>query len=189
MNNLINFILQWLRFKPAVSQTTEAERACLAKYASGKKNLVEVGVFQGLTTKLLRRVMAEDGVIWGIDPFYRNRLGVCFYGMIAKREVRAVQNGRVNWLEMKSAEALSRNVWEGCKLDFVFIDGDHSWEGIEGDWNGFSEMICCGGIMAIHDSRNRGGCGSERFTHEVILQDLRFRVLETEHSLTVLERI
>ena len=65
----------------------------------------------------------------------------------------------------------------------------HSWEGIKGDWDGFSVLISSGGIIALHDSRNRGGCGSERFTNEVILQDPRFHVVETEHSLTVLERL
>jgi predicted O-methyltransferase YrrM len=190
VKNLLHFILQWLRIKPAISQTTESERSCLARHASGKKDLVEVGVFQGVTTQVLRRAMDPSGVIIGIDPFFRNRLGLCFYRMIAMREVGEIHNGRIEWLEMTSAEALSEGKFgQESSLDFVFIDGDHSWEGIEVDWKGFSPLVLRGGIIALHDSRNRGGCGSERFTNEVVLKDPRFRIVETEHSLTVLERV
>jgi predicted O-methyltransferase YrrM len=190
MMNLFYFLLQWLRIRAAISQTTEEERICLSKYATGKKNLVEVGVFQGVTTRVLRKAMANEGLLWCIDPFFKNRLGICFYGMIAKREVGEITNGRIIWLEMTSAQALDGEKFGAdCRLDFVFIDGDHSWEGIEGDWNGFSPMVRPGGIIALHDSRNRGGCGSERFTNEVILKDGRFRVIATEDSLTILERL
>jgi predicted O-methyltransferase YrrM len=189
MKNLFTFLLQYTRLKPAISQTTETERACLSRYAAGKKKLVEVGVFQGVTTRVLRQVMHPNAILFGIDPFYKNRLGVCLYRIIADREVGSVANGEVKWLEMTSAQALQTNYLMGSSdLDFVFIDGDHSWEGIKADWEGFSALIPPGGIIAIHDSRNRGGCGSERFTNEVILQDPRFHVVETEHSLTVLER-
>ena len=157
--HLVGFLLQYLNVKPAYSETILSERNCLAKHASGKKSLVEVGVFQGVTTCALRKAMDPKGTLYGIDPFYRNRLGICYHQIIAER-------------------------------DFVFIDGDHSWEGIETDWLGFSPLICKGGIIALHDSRIRGeGCGSERYTNEVVLKDNRFKVIETEHSLTVLQRL
>jgi predicted O-methyltransferase YrrM len=190
MKNLFTFLLQLIHIKPAMSQTTESERACLSRYAAGKKKLVEVGVFQGVTTRMLRQSMDPSAILFGIDPFFKNRLGVCFYRLIAVREVESIANGEVKWLKMTSAQALQTNqLKDRSDIDFVFIDGDHSWEGIAGDWDGFSVLICSGGIIALHDSRNRGGCGSERFTNEVILKDPRFHVVETEHSLTVLERL
>ena len=190
MKNLFTFLLQLLHIKSAMSQTTESERACLSRYASGKIKLVEVGVFQGVTTRVLRKAMDPSATLFGIDPFFKNRLGVCLHRIIAVREVESVANGEVKWLEMTSAQALQTKQLKGCSdFDFVFIDGDHSWEGIKGDWDGFSVLISSGGIIALHDSRNRGGCGSERFTNEVILQDPRFHVVETEHSLTVLKRL
>jgi predicted O-methyltransferase YrrM len=190
MKNFFIFLLQLVHIKPAISQTTESERACLSRYATGKKKLVEVGVFQGVTTKVLRQAMDPSATLFGIDPFFKNRLGLCLYQIIAVREVESVANGEVKWLEMTSAQALQTKQLKDCSdFDFVFIDGDHSWEGIKGDWNGFSDLIRPGGIIALHDSRNRGGCGSERFTNEVILNDSRFHVVETEHSLTVLERL
>ena len=189
MKNLFIFLLQYTRLKSAISQTTESERACLSRYAAGKRLLVEVGVFQGVTTRLLRQAMDPSATLFGIDPFFKNRLGVCLYRIIAVREVESVSNGVVKWLEMTSSQALQTDQLMGCSgFDFIFIDGDHSWEGIKADWEGFSVLIRSGGIIALHDSRIRDGCGSERFTNEVILQDPRFHVVETEHSLTVLQR-
>lgn len=44
------------------------------------------------------------------------------------------------------------------------------------------------GIVALHDSTNSGGCGSERFTEEVILQEDRFDKLESVSTLTLIKR-
>lgn len=188
MKNILHFILQWLGLKSPITQTTLAERNCLAMHAGGKKQLVEIGVFQGVTTRVLRTSMHPNGVLYGVDPFYKNRLGLCFYELIALRNVNEVKNGRICWLKMTGAQAASHLASEGGQLDFLFIDGDHSWEGIKGDWTGFRSLIQPGGIVALHDSRNSGGCGSERYTQDVILKDPDFVPLEIVGTLTVIRR-
>jgi cephalosporin hydroxylase len=35
--------------------------------------------------------------------------------------------------------------------DFIFIDGDHSYEGVKADFHGFRPMLAKGGILAMHD--------------------------------------
>ena len=49
--------VRWVRYRlglvPADTQTTEAERACLARHAAGRRSLVELGVMHGVTTALL----------------------------------------------------------------------------------------------------------------------------------------
>jgi cephalosporin hydroxylase len=37
------------------------------------------------------------------------------------------------------------------KLDFLFIDGDHSYEGVKADWDMYREFVRKGGIVAFHD--------------------------------------
>ena len=37
-------------------------------------------------------------------------------------------------------------------LDFVFIDGDHSYNGAKNDFNKIKEIISLGGIVAFHDA-------------------------------------
>jgi len=36
-------------------------------------------------------------------------------------------------------------------IDFLFIDGDHSYEGIKADWENYSGMVKHGGVVAMHD--------------------------------------
>ena len=44
----------------AETQTTEAERDCLARHARGRRRLAEIGVWHGVTTSRLREAMAAD---------------------------------------------------------------------------------------------------------------------------------
>jgi len=37
------------------------------------------------------------------------------------------------------------------KLDFLFIDGDHTYEGVKQDFEMYSPLVCKGGLVAFHD--------------------------------------
>jgi predicted O-methyltransferase YrrM len=37
-------------------------------------------------------------------------------------------------------------------LDLLFIDGDHSYEGVKADWEAYKHFLCPGSIVAFHDS-------------------------------------
>lgn len=184
---------RWLGYRlglrPANTQTTPAERACLAKHAAGRRSLVEIGVLHGVNTALLRSVMDPSGTIIGIDPHPPGRLGVSFERWIARRELARHPRGRAVLLRQWSHEAAAE--WL-TPMDFLFIDGDHSWAGIDRDWQGFSPHVVPGGVVALHDSRSVPGApdlDSVRYTREVILADPGFRLLEAVDSLTVLERV
>ncbi|MEO8358611.1 MAG: class I SAM-dependent methyltransferase [Vicinamibacteria bacterium] len=43
------------------------------------------------------------------------------------------------------------SAWFGDKLDFLFIDGDHSYDGVRMDYERFSPMVRAGGLIAFHD--------------------------------------
>jgi len=70
----------WLKYllglRLADTQVTQAERACLARYGAGKRNMVEIGVLHGVTTSLLRSVMDPEGSITGIPK----KLSLLTYG-------------------------------------------------------------------------------------------------------------
>lgn len=79
-------------------------------------------------------------------------------------------------------------------LDFAFIDGDHSRNGIETDWKIVSEKMRPGGIVCLHDSvvppREEWRClDSCEYFEEVIRRDPRFATLELVHSMAVLQKI
>src|SRR5262249_47954579 len=127
--------------------------------------------------------------VTGIDPHPPGRLGLSFERAIALRETARPARGRAVLLREWSHEAARR--WT-APIDFLFIDADHSWAGIDRDWRDWSPLVAPGGVVALHDSRSlpdRPDPDSVRYTAEVVLRDPRFRPIDAVESLTVLERV
>jgi predicted O-methyltransferase YrrM len=190
----VHLLLWQLGLAKSETQTTEAERDCLARHGSDKRMLAEIGVYHGVTTCRLRKAMDATGVLIAIDPYPKQRLGFSAQRVVARREVSSVKRGTVKWLRKTGAEAARELIANGSqRFDFVFIDGDHSWEGLQADWEGWSKLIAPGGVVGLHDSRSSTSrqiddTGSVLFTREVIAHDPEFEVVETVDSLTVLRR-
>jgi predicted O-methyltransferase YrrM len=194
VNVLRHYVLWSLGRAPAETQTSEAECECLSRHVNGRHRIVEIGVWHGVTTLVLRRAMTAGGVLFAVDPFPVGRLGISLQQAIAHREVGRVSNGSVVWLRLTGAEAAAAFARNGePPVDFVFIDGDHSREAAEADWRGWSGLVVPAGIVALHDShptpeRPLTDAGSRIFTETVILRDPRFEVIDVVDSLTVLRR-
>lgn len=41
-------------------------------------------------------------------------------------------------------------------FDFIFIDGDHTYQGVEADWNNYKDMVAPGGAIGFHDTSRVG---------------------------------
>ena len=189
MTVLAHYVAWKVGLASATTQTTVAERDCLAHHAAGRRRLVEIGVWHGVTTRRLRTVMHPLGVLSAVDPFPVGRLGFSVQQHIARHEVEGVENGSVVWLRTTGSAAAH----DHAPVDFVFIDGDHSEEGLLADWRAWSSLVETGGVVALHDSRSTperpiDDAGSVKVTNEVILRDQQFAVVDTVDSLTVLRR-
>lgn len=194
-SSTFHLVLWRLGWAKAKVQTTEAERDCIGRHASGKRSIAEIGVWHGVTTCRLRKAMDPEGILIAVDPYPSGRLGYSAQRIIAQREVSRVAGGAVNWLRTTGSDAARRmSATSSRTFDFVFIDGDHTYEGLQADWEGWSKLMAPGGVIALHDSRSSpsrqipDNVGSVRFTRDVIVHDSRFQVIETLDSLTVLQR-
>lgn len=190
MRVLTHYLAWTFGLAKAETQTTDAERDCLARHASGRRRLVEIGVWHGVTTRRLRAAMARDGTLTAVDPFPPGRLGISLQQHIAHREVGAVKNGHVTWIRDRGPEA----AYGHDPVEFIFIDGDHSEEGLLADWQAWSALVTPGGVVALHDSRSYPGrqiddAGSVKVTRDVIRTDVGFVVVDEVDSLTVLQRL
>ncbi|MCP9494512.1 MAG: class I SAM-dependent methyltransferase [Pyrinomonadaceae bacterium MAG19_C2-C3] len=182
-----------LELAQAETQTSAVERACLARHAANRKHLVEIGVWHGVTTCRLRRAMKSDGILWAVDPYRAGRLGFSIPQKIAHREVAKVPNGKVAWQRLTGVQAAAEFARCEDKADFIFIDGDHSYEGIKADWEAWKYLIARDGIIALHDSCSSAGrqideAGSAIFTRTVILNDADFELVEQVDTLTIVRR-
>lgn len=48
-----------------------------------------------------------------------------------------------------------RDALDGREVDFLFIDGDHTYEGVKQDFEMYSPLVADGGIVAFHDTEHR----------------------------------
>jgi predicted O-methyltransferase YrrM len=186
LNTLRHFAAWSVGLAPAETQTDIAERTCLAKHVRGCHRAVEIGTWHGVTTVVLTRAMSAEGTLYAVDPYEVGRLGFSMPRAIARREVGRGQGARVEWIRT-TGDAAARLIKP--EVDFVFIDGMHTYEGLQADWQAWRTMVRKGGIIALHDSAgSAASAGSAKYTRDVISKDPDFETVEVVLTLTVMRR-
>jgi predicted O-methyltransferase YrrM len=134
------------------------EAALLSELASDRHTVVEIGVYEGSSALVLCGAMQADADLHLIDPFV-DETGWALpagWGASARATQRVVARAggpRVHW-----HVARSQDVGRGWTepVDVVFIDGDHSPEGVREDWDVWHPHVKPGGFVAFHDARDPG---------------------------------
>ena len=184
----VRWLLHSVGLTRARTQTSAAERALLAQLADGRRCLAEIGVYEGVSTRAIAARMASDGEYFAIDPYPRGRFGVNFTEWIALREVARGARGQVHWIRERGCDAARHPLIRDRSFDFIFIDGDHSRAGLEGDWRAWRDRIALGACVALHDTRG-GRAPCEAYAREHIFTDASFRIEHELDLLTVLRRV
>jgi hypothetical protein len=186
LNSLVRLLRWEMGLETIVPWAESDETAAISRHARGKRRLAEIGVWEGGTTRILREVMSADAVLYAIDPFPRGRLGISYQRAIAHGEVRQIHNGEVVWIRGTGESASRDPRISAAPFDFIFIDADHSFEGLRTDWRAWAPMAA--DVVAIHDVVGDPDEGSVRFAREHVFTDPRFRVVEVVGCLAVLQR-
>lgn len=179
-----------LRLRPVSAQHTDAEGACIQRWATDRRQLVEIGVAEGASAAETRAVMHPDGELVLIDPYVDSRIpGLQFMRAVAHRIVASVDRGSVVWIDDYSANAAK--TWDR-PIDFLFIDGDHSVEGVRDDWEKWTRWISQGGVVLLHDSRAEAAwvpddSGPVRVVRAAS-NDPAWEVVDEVDSITALQR-
>ena len=180
-------LVLWKLGLASIAPWAEAgETEAISRHAAGRRRLAEIGVWEGGTTRVLRRVMSPDGVLYAVDPFPTGRLGLSYQLPIAHGEVKRVRNGQVVLIRQTGEAAARDPRVTAAPFDFVFIDSDHTFEGLRTDWSAWAPLA--GDIVALHDAVGSDAQGSVRFAREHIFTDSRFELIETVGCLAVLKR-
>lgn len=146
MKSLIHTLKYFAGLDSPITQVSAEELRLLTHHASNAKVLVEVGTFEGATTKALAE--ATSGDVYSIDVFFPGRIGICYAEIIARRNCGGL--GNVTILKGASADvALSFRQ----PIDFLFIDADHSYEGVKADWLVWFPKVRINGVIAMHDCK------------------------------------
>jgi cephalosporin hydroxylase len=138
------------------------------------KVIIEIGTANGGTLFLFCRVAAKDATIISIDlPYGKFGGGYSWWRIslyktfrLPKQKLHLIRGDSHTW------EILARvkDILGGKEVDFVFIDGDHSYEGVKTDFEMFSRLVRRGGIIALHDiviNLAETGCEVSKFWNEI----------------------
>jgi len=107
---------------------------------------LEIGTAEGGTNFLLGTALPEVTLKIGADLFVRNtRLLEAFCRAACKQ---IFVNG--SSYDPVTVQRI-RNLIGSRKLDLLFIDGDHNYDGARADFDCYSPMVRSGGLIAMHD--------------------------------------
>lgn len=117
--------------------------------------LLEIGTFRGGTLVVFSRLASADAVVVSLD------LPVSMTGKIHRlaqpplfhRFTRGEQTLHLLREDSHQPTTVAHvaEILQGRKLDFLFIDGDHSYEGVKSDFDFYSPFVRSGGVVAFHD--------------------------------------
>ncbi len=140
-----------------------AKNEALALYQIAKKlppgaRVVEIGSWKGRSTYCIAKGL-KDGRIYAIDPFDAS-------GEQGSRELYAHEKGNLPLVEQFKRNLQQHGLLDKIvvqqgysrefadvvdEADFIFIDGDHSPEGCDHDFQMFAPKVKKGGLLGFHD--------------------------------------
>jgi predicted O-methyltransferase YrrM len=143
--------------------THEADLQWLADRAHGRRTIVEIGSWQGRSTRAMADAQPEDGLLYAIDYWsvtpetaeeeadYQQgeRLEDVKAAFLVNLEDLIV-SGRVVPVDHDSQRGVPPCL-EGAAVDLLFIDGDHRYAAVRSDIQLFTPLVRRGGVICGHD--------------------------------------
>jgi predicted O-methyltransferase YrrM len=117
--------------------------------------VLEIGTARGGTLYLWTQAAAEDATIVSVDlpgGEFGGAYPACripFYQSFARAKQRLYLLRRDSHQTQTAQEV--RDLFEKQGLDFAFIDGDHTYEGVRSDFLNYGPLVRPGGIIGFHD--------------------------------------
>lgn len=119
------------------------------------KVVVEIGTANGGTLFTFTRVASPDALIVSLDlpggawggGYSESRIPLYKAFALPGQEMHLIRDDSH---QQRSLDALKKILGHRT-IDFLFIDGDHSYEGVSQDYQMFSPLVSRGGIIGFHD--------------------------------------
>jgi len=147
------------------------------------KKVMEIGTFKGGTLCVLCRLSSPSADIISVDlPGGKfgggyNAMRSCLFRSFCKySQAMHLIRG-----DSHSNETLTRVKSIIQSLDILFIDGDHTYQGVKRDFLAYSPLVRRGGVVAFHDIVEHpkdSGCEVSRFWEEIKEQYRHEEIIE-----------
>lgn len=106
----------------------------------------EIGLKHGGNTFMFTRMFTEAKRFLGLDLTLQN---------VGKARFLARTKQRLDFIEGSSYSPAvihrTQKLLSGTQFDFLFIDGDHEYDGVRADFLAYYDMVRSGGLIAFHD--------------------------------------
>jgi len=115
----------------------------------------EIGTANGGTLFLLTRVAAPKATLISIDK-PNGSFGGGYPGSMVPVFRSFARDGQEVTLVRRDSHdvetfSLTRKMLNNREIDFLFIDGDHSYQGVKSDFATYSPLVAEGGMIGLHD--------------------------------------
>lgn len=110
--------------------------------------LCEIGTDKGGTLALFASVAAPRADVLSLDLDYPDS-----HARVYRRLLQRGQRLTCLQADSHNLHTLERvKKWlRGRQFDFLFIDGDHSYDGVKQDYEMYAPLVHAGGLVAFHD--------------------------------------
>jgi predicted O-methyltransferase YrrM len=120
------------------------------------QGVLEIGTASGGTLLLLTLAAAPDATVISVDLPGVERFGGSFPLWKRSYFQRFVLPSQQLHLLRADSHAPStlqgvRSILANRQLDLLFIDGDHSYNGVRADWEMYGPLVAPDGVIAFHD--------------------------------------
>ena len=183
---IVDFILSNPLIRP-LQVPSELHRFAEIVASIRPRKVLEIGTFQGGTLCMFARLSAPRATIISIDlpggkfGGGQTQLRSLLYHMFGKvfQRMHLIRGDS----HSKEVSAKVRNILHS--LDILFIDGDHTYEGVQHDFLSYSPLVRSGGIIAFHDIAEHTpetGCEVFRFWNEVKTSYRHEEIIENQNQ-------
>lgn len=157
-NDLVELIMgdTWKRFFWMIQIPSEI-KYLLSKVEQQKPRVVvEIGTRMGGTLFLFTKMATPNAKIISIDypdgygGYYRPSRIEFYKSFATNEQSMSLIKGDSHAAETKRQ---LEQALQGELIDFLFIDGDHSYEGVKMDFEMYGDLVRKGGIIAFHDNK------------------------------------
>jgi predicted O-methyltransferase YrrM len=160
---------------------------------------VEIGSARGKSTCFIGLALKRNGrgKLYAIDPHtqtnWNDSDSVDTLSIIRKNIRRAQVTDHVEIVRKTSSEAVAG--WS-AKIDMLFIDGDHSYEGVKADWERFLPFMNPFGVVVFHDTLwdirpdpkwQRDDMGVPRFVDELRIAGYQVLTIDKDFGVTLVQ--
>lgn len=153
------------------------------------KNILEVGTAHGGNLFLLTKIAGDGGKIISLDlpggefgGGYFARKKALYNNFVTGAQKMFLIRGDSH--SQNSLNEVIKNL-DGEKVDVLFIDGDHTYNGVKSDFEMYSHLVRPGGIIGFHDIGKTPSVeyGTEQFWNEVKNNFKHVEIIDDQNRL------